>query len=77
MRWDEILIFHPWGFHLFVCAQVKKSLAEIGSQEVEELRATVIEIYKAGIQVSTKEKGPDKYLRNSVKKLYLRRKGEF
>ena len=41
------------------------------------MRATVIEIYKAGIQVSTKEKGPDKYLRNSVKKLYLRRKGEF
>lgn len=43
-------------------------------------RATVIEIYKTGIQVSTKEKGSHKYLRNSVwntKRLYLRRKGEF
>ena len=43
-------------------------------------RVTVIEIYKASIQVSTKEKGSDKYLRNSVwntKRLYLRRKGEF
>lgn len=50
LRWAKILhIFLPGGFHLFVCAQVKKSLAEIRSQEVEELTEQLWLGYKAGI----------------------------